>query len=344
MNLPSYDAVFTFRNLYVAHLKARRCKRHKKDAIEFEMNMGPLLAELEKQLRNRTYHVSGYNHFVIYEPKERNIQSLHYFDRIVQHCLVDNYLMPLLENHLIYDNGACRKNKGTDFSRNRIKMFLTKHYQKYKNEGYVLQFDIHHYFQSINHSVLKEKITRLVPDQDILNLLLTLIDSYEDDIDVGLPMGNQTSQCFALYYLDSLDRLIKEKYQIKFYSRYMDDGIIILNDKTKLQFLLNDIKKECGRLKIELNVKKTKIKKLKDGFAYLGFRYNLLNSGKILMRFPKTKRHRIVRFLRKKKKDGNDVTNSIMCIKEHANRGKEYNFISQLLNEFEIKLPKKKKM
>lgn len=36
---------------------------------------------------------------------------MYYEDRVVQHCLVDNYLMPLLENRLIYDNGACRKIK-----------------------------------------------------------------------------------------------------------------------------------------------------------------------------------------------------------------------------------------
>lgn len=52
----------------------------------------------------------------------------------------------------------------------------------------------------------------------------------------GLPMGNQTSQWFALYYLDPMDRLIKEKMRIKYYIRYMDDGILIHESKLSWTF------------------------------------------------------------------------------------------------------------
>lgn len=336
--LKTYDEVFTFENLYHAHLRARRSKRHKKDVILFETHTGESLASLLKLLRKRTYQVSGYNHFVIYEPKERNIQSLHYYDRIVQHCLVDNYLMPLLERRLIYDNGACRKGKGTDFSRNRVKEFLTKYYRKHGDDGYVLQFDIHHYFPSIDHDVLKEKLSKVIMDKDILCLLFSLIDSYheEDNDKAGLPMGNQTSQCFALFYLDGVDRLIKEKYRMKFYSRYMDDGIIISEDKKKLQNLLEDIREELGKLKLELNPKKTRIMKLKNGFVYLGFRYRLLPTGKVLLTFPKSKERRIVRFLRKRKNEGKDVLLSLSSIEEHARRGNEHQFIKGLGKEYRI--------
>lgn len=149
-SLLSYDEVFTFSNLYKAHIKARRSKRHKKDVILFEMNLGMSLTSLLERLRRRTYQVDSYHHFVIHEPKERNILSLHYHDRVVQHCLVDNYLMPLLENHLIYDSAACRKGKGTDFARDRVKQFLSSYYRKHGNFGYVLQFDIHRFFHPIN--------------------------------------------------------------------------------------------------------------------------------------------------------------------------------------------------
>ena len=44
-------------------------------------------------------------------------------------------------------------------------------------------------------------------------------------------MENQTSQWFALYYLDGLDRLVKERYRIKYYTRYMDGCIIICEEK-----------------------------------------------------------------------------------------------------------------
>ncbi len=334
-SLPSYDEVFSFQNLYQAHLKARRGKRHKKDVILFETHLGRSLAFLHDKLSKRIYHIEGYHHFVIHEPKERNIQSLCYQDRIVQHCLVDNYLMPLLDDHLIYDNAACRKAKGTDFARDRVKQFLTSYYRRYGNEGYVLQFDIHSYFPSIDHEVLKHRLTRLVQDKDILSMLFSFIDSYDekDNPGKGLPMGNQTSQCFALLYLDVIDRIIKEKYSMKYYSRYMDDGILISDDKRKLQRILDDIRDSCLRLKLALNLKKTRIFSLKDGFMYLGFRYLLLDSGKIVMRFPKSKRTRMKRYLRKRMKEGTDIRETINSFKEHARKGNEYRFMKRMISE-----------
>lgn len=133
---------------------------------------------------------------------------------------------------------------------------MTQCFYKYGKKGYVLQFDIHHYFPAIDHDVLKEKLRKMIKDEDISNLLFSLIDSYhEENRNTGLPMGNQTSQCFALIYLDGVDRLIKEKYRMKYYSRYMDDGIIISESKEKLRELLRDIKEACLELKLELNPK-----------------------------------------------------------------------------------------
>ena len=212
----NYNDIFSFKNLYLAHFKARLGKRHKREVIDFELDLGNNIWKLKRDLDKRNYTIKGYNSFIITDPKKRLIQALKYSDRVVQHALVDNYLMPLLERHLIYDNGACRKNKGTDFCIKRVRMFLTKHFHECKNNGYILKFDIHHYFESIKHSILKDKLRKIVCDEDILHLLFKIIDSYSDYENSGLPIGNQTSQCFALYYLDIIDRLIKEKSVINF--------------------------------------------------------------------------------------------------------------------------------
>ena len=141
-DLMTYKEIFTFQNLYLAHKKARKSKRHKKDVILFEIDLSNNLYELYKQLNGYTYQISGYHKFLIFEPKEREIQALEYKDRVVQHCLCDNYLMPLLERRLIFDNGACRKGKGTDFSRNRIKGFLRDYFKHHGHTGYYLKCDI----------------------------------------------------------------------------------------------------------------------------------------------------------------------------------------------------------
>ena len=98
------EELFSFDNLYKAHLKARRSKRYKKDVIEIELNIGSNLIMLQDEILKKKYKISGYNTFYIYEPKERKVDALKYKDRIVQHCLCDNYLSPFLERHLIYDS------------------------------------------------------------------------------------------------------------------------------------------------------------------------------------------------------------------------------------------------
>ena len=88
--------------------------------------------------------------------------------------------------------------------------------------------------------------------------LFRIVDEYGSK---GLPTGNQTSQCFGLLYLDEADRLIKERFSMKYYSRYMDDGITISNDKE----ILIHLHKAIGSAYIERSlIAKSSKKKPKE--------------------------------------------------------------------------------
>ena len=245
--MTDFEKVWDFKNLYEAHKKARLGKRDKTEVIEFEMRLAENLTRLSDEIRTKTYRLGGYYSFMIYDPKEREIQALHYADRVVQHCLCDQVVGPLIDRHLIFDNAACRQGKGTLFAIQRLTLFMQKYYWKFGAQGYVLKCDIRKYFNNIDHEILKDKFRRIIDDPDIRQLLEQIIDSYEYSPGKGLPMGNQTSQWFALYYLDGLDRLIKEQFRVKYYSRYMDDCVLICRDKDELRKILKAAKKNCGR-------------------------------------------------------------------------------------------------
>ena len=115
-----YDEIHNFQNLYKAHLAARKGKRDKSEVIRFEMNLAENLCKFQQFLQEKTYHPQGYKHFYVYDPKLRSIYAPSYSDRVVQHCLCDNILTPVLEPRLIYDNAACRVGKGTHFSIYRL--------------------------------------------------------------------------------------------------------------------------------------------------------------------------------------------------------------------------------
>lgn len=294
-----FEDISSYQKLYEAHVRARKCKRYKNEIVKFELDIYKNLHALSTSLTNGTYRIRGYKRFMIYDPKEREIQALAYYDRVVQNSLCFNFLVPCYTKKLIYDNSACRKGKGTHFTRARVEGFMAKYFKKYGNQGYFLRIDIKKYFNNIDHQILKSKLGK-IHDPKLNALVNHIIDSYEFSPGKGVPMGNQSSQVFALLYLNHIDRIIKEKFKIKYYVRYMDDLLILHNDKEFLETIFADLKQEILAVKLEIN-KKSEIIPLKNGIEFLGVFYKVLNSGKIVKRMKPQSKRRMVRRIKKLK-------------------------------------------
>lgn len=291
------EEIFTFENIYEAHKWCRKSKQHKGEVIRFEIDLSKNISGLIREITNRKYKLGNYRKFKLYEPKERLIEALSYKDRVVLMCFVTNVLKPKISKHVIHDNAACQKYKGTDFGLKRLEKFLKREFINEKsNEFYYLKCDIHKYFPSINHDVLIEKLRRIGLSSDELEL--AKIFMFNNDMPCGIPLGNLSSQWYALIYLDDLDRLIKEKLHIKGYIRYMDDFILIHQSKSYLKYCLKEIDKMCNeKLKVKLNAK-TQIGKVKNGIDFLGYRLILTNTGKIIKKLRGSSKRRIKKHLK----------------------------------------------
>lgn len=292
------------------------------------MDLASKLWDIARRLESRTYKIGGYHHFTIYEPKRREIQALEYADRIVQHSLCDNVLTPFFEHRLIYDNCACRAGKGTHFGMRRIEGFLREHYKENGASGWILKADMRKYFASIDHDTLLNRLRPVIPDPDVMALLEMIVCSYNADTGKGIPMGNQTSQLFALYYLDPVDRLIKEKLRIRHYTRYMDDMVLLHPDKAVLQDALRQIRALAeDKLHMELN-EKTQLFPVHNGIDYLGWHFYLTDTGKVVKRLRtqnKRKLKRRVKGLQKGYAEGRlnieDITRSVAATNGHLLHG-----------------------
>lgn len=285
------DLIGDIEELRAAEKRAALGKRSKKEVAQFEYDLGYNICKLSAEIKNGTYKTSPYHTFYVYEPKLREIQALKFRDRIVQNCICNVVLRPFLEPRLIYDNAACRKNKGTHFAQSRLTKFMSEFYGKHGTNGYFLKIDVAKYFNSIDHGALKKRMLRM-PEEN-RELVFGLIDSYEYSPGKGLPMGNQSSQWFALYYLDGVDRLIKEKYRIKYYTRYMDDLVVIHHDREYLKQVLFGVREYAeNELKLRFN-SKTQISPLSQGVDYLGFHFYLTHSGKVVRRLRTSAKKRL---------------------------------------------------
>lgn len=277
--MTDFEKVIDFSNMYRAFRKAKRGKGHKKSSARFDLAALDGVNALISQLRNKTYRVSGYTEFKVYEPKERVIQTTSFKDKVIQHCLCDNVIMPRLQRVFIYDNCAGQKRKGVQFGLDRLSEQMQQFYSKYGMEGYILKCDITKFFYSISHDQLKDIVNyHFGYDPDICWLCNLFIDSTEGK---GIPLGNQINQGFALLYLDGMDKLIKYELGIEYYGRYMDDFYLIHPSKEYLKYCLEVITAYLETLDLTLNGK-TQIFPFKNGVSYLGFHTYVTADGTVI--------------------------------------------------------------
>ena len=292
----SFDRVFSYGNLYKAYQQCRKGVAWKASVQKYISNAPLNVRKTEKLLQSGKFKSSGFMEFDLVERgKKRHIKSVHISERVVQRCLCDNALVPVLQRTFIHDNGACMKNKGYTFAISRIEKHLRQHYRKHGTEGYILLFDFSKFFDNVNHAVIKGILRREFTDERILKLTEHFIDVFGEK---GLGLGSQISQILALASANRLDHYIKEQCRIKGYGRYNDDGYLIHRSKAYLKRCLRAIGMICRMLGITLNTKKTQIVKLSHGFTFLKVRFFLLPSGRIVKKLSRTN---IVRMRRKLK-------------------------------------------
>lgn len=262
-----YSKIYNFENLLNAYNSAKKNKRYKNEVIEFGLNLDENLIQIQNELIHHAYQPSRYREFVIREPKERLILSLPFRDRVV-HQAICRVIEPIFNSTFIYDTYACRKGKGTLAGVKRLWYFLNKLRQNNK-EVYCLKMDITKYFYSVDHGILKTAIRKKIRCKQTLRLLDTIIDSVDNP---GIPVGNLTSQLFANIYLSSLDHFIKETLRQKYYIRYMDDMVILSENKSELWEIFSLIKDFTEYdLKLKFN-KKTQVFNVNRGIDFLGYR------------------------------------------------------------------------
>lgn len=268
------EAMADYANVQKAYNKARKCKRYRKDVLLFTKDKEGNLEKVRDDILNLSYEPSEYHYFKVFEPKERQIMALPFYDRVVQHA-INNVLEPIFDKRFISQSYACRKGKGMHAASDTLQGWLYDWQKFHPDEPlYAIKADIHHYFQSIDHGILKAEIRKAIKDAGVLALLDKIIDHNGNMPEgVGIPVGNLTSQLFANIYLDKLDKYVKHTLGAKQYIRYMDDFIILSPDKDELRRWLAEIEVFLrDELRLALNPKTT-ILAAKNGVDFVGYKH-----------------------------------------------------------------------
>ena len=236
----SFEQIYSFENILNAAYQCRRGKTKANATLAFFNHLEENVIQIQNELMWGMYEMSPYHHFYVFEPKRRLISAPHFKDRVV-HRAIYNIIEPLFDQQYIHDSYACRRNKGTHKGADRAQLFIKRVEQKH-GKAYALKADISRYFSSIDHHILKSLLNAKIQCERTKALLFYIIDnSPSDALGVGIPLGNLTSQIFANIYLNELDRFVKHNLKAKNYVRYMDDFVIVHQDKTKLHAWRHEI-------------------------------------------------------------------------------------------------------
>lgn len=185
---------------------------------------------------------------------------------------------------MIHDSYACRVGKGTHAALDRCQHFSRGH-------RYVLQCDVVQFFPSIDHALLRERLSHHVACPDTLALMDLILASGEgvlsehydmvyfsgDDLLAaarprGLPIGNLTSQNWANVYLNDLDQFVKQELHCRAYLRYCDDFLLFSDDKRELWNWRGAVKEQLAALRLTLHEERAQVYPARAGIPWLGFR------------------------------------------------------------------------
>lgn len=275
------ENVIGFEALWDSMYKCKKGVVWKDSVAHYYLNGIEETLKLEEQLKTGKYKARKPVCFKVTHPKERDIVSIAFRDRVYQRSLNDNSIYPQMSKSFIYDNMACQKGKGTDKARERLKAQLQRHYRKHGTKGAVLQCDIKGYYPNMKHEVALNKLKRGLDPWTYERTKAVLEEQYEGD--TGYNPGSQMVQIAGISVPDDLDHYIKEQLHIKEYERYMDDFILIHEDEEYLEYCKEIIRGKLAEIGFSLNEKKTKVYGLRKGITFLGFNFRLTETGKVIM-------------------------------------------------------------
>ena len=302
-----FNSICSMDNIYRAYQNAKSGKGWYKEVKQIEKRPFYYLAGLQYMLKNHLFKTSEYEIFILNEgKKKRDVYKLPFFpDRIAQWAILQ-IIEPFLLANMTADTYSAIPGKGiqpiVDDLRGHYKTKIVDGKKKSvwvpsilltdeENTRYCYKIDLHHYYQSINHEVLKQKFRKVFKDPELLWLLDEITDSIntateedlielslsgeiEVDPNTGIPIGNYMSQYSGNFYLSSFDHWVKEELHTKHNYRYMDDVVIFASSKEELHEIHRKVT-AYTRDYLHLNIKgnyqifPTKVR----GVDFVGYRF-----------------------------------------------------------------------
>jgi RNA-directed DNA polymerase len=366
-----------YHTILYAYQEAVRGKKDTLAVDRFRIHEEKNLIELYRQLTTWEYKPWKATFFIIHDPVQREICAAPFEDRIVHH-IIYQYLSRIFDPCFIADSYGSRIWKGTHYGIQKTLHHMRQCTHNKTEKCWLMKLDIQWFFMSIDTCILTNQIYKKFTTynhkpwgypntlpiglwqriQSVINHRPTdnfCIKGHKKDWHglpkskslfstlpwKWLPLGNLTSQLFANIYLHDLDIFIKHTLKITYYGRYMDDMVlmhqdkeVLLNAKEQIQHFLKN------KLHITLHPKKQYLQLSDKWVPFLGYHiyprwYRL---GKRTIKKRRSKLH--VRNI-SKKTDPTKVQSTYNSYLWMARHGHNYHLRKQMIRKMKPHLSNK---
>lgn len=278
--IKTYKEAITYDALYRSMQTCKKSVLWKDSVANYTLHAIKNISLLTEELNNGTYVQKEPYLFEVTSPKRREILSVPFRDRVYQRSLNDNILYPAMTKSFILDNCACQVGKGNQFARERLVKQLRRMIRKYGTDLYVVQIDIHSFYKSLKHEYVEGLFKTKLDQETFYHVQQILQKQYQGD--AGYNPGSQMVQIAGISVLNNIDHYIKERLYVECYVHYMDDLILVVQTKEKAQQCKEEIAKLLVKINLEYNRKKTRIYPVKESIKFLGYKFLVTDSGKVI--------------------------------------------------------------
>ncbi len=223
-----------------------------------------VIAELTAKLADGSFRLGSYHERIICENgKVRHLQILSMYDRIAVYAVM-NVVDQYLHKRYIRTTGASIKKRGTHDLRKCMRLDMDN-----GPEGtrYCYKFDVKHFYDNTKPEFVMWCFRRVFKDKTLLSLL----DHFLHLLPEGISFGLRSSQASGNLLLSVfLDHFLKDKYGIKYFYRYCDDGVVLCGHKQENWLARNIVHEQIGEIDLEIK-KNERVFPSAQGIDFLGY-------------------------------------------------------------------------
>ena len=223
-----------------------------------------VLDELTASIASGSFRVKDYHERDIVEGgKLRRIQVLSMKDRIAVHAI-----MTIVDKHLrkrfIRTTSASVKKRGP-----HDLMAYIRRDMKDDPEGtqFCYKFDIRKFYESVKQDFVMYCVNRIFKDQKLIVMLDNFVRLMPEGISIGLRSSQGLGNLLLSVYLD---HFLKDKYGIRYYYRYCDDGVVLGKTKEELWKIRDAVHERINSIGLSIKPNE-RVFPVGEGIDFLGY-------------------------------------------------------------------------